>query len=46
VEIDEDLTTPEEQNMLTTPGAVDAMTFMGLVSRAVAEGWIENGRMR
>lgn len=46
VEIDADLLTPEEQNMLTTPGAVDAQTFMGLVARAVSEGWIENGRMR
>jgi hypothetical protein len=46
VEIDSDLTTPEEQTMLTTPGAVDAQTFMGLVQRAVEEGWIENGGMR
>lgn len=46
VEIDESLTTPEEQNMLTATGAVDAGTFMGLVERAVTEGWIENGGMR
>ena len=45
VEIDAELS-PEEQNMLTTPGAVDAQTFMGLVHRAVAESWIENGEMR
>ena len=46
VEIDSGLLTSEEQNMLTTPGAVDAQAFMGLVSRAVAEGWVENGEMR
>ena len=45
VEIDAALS-PEEQTMLTTPGAVDAATFMGLVHRAVAENWIENGEMR
>ena len=45
VEIDAELS-PEEQNMLTTPGAVDAQTFMGLVHRAVALSWIENGEMR
>ena len=45
VEIDAALS-PEEQNMLTSPGAVDAETFMGLVSRAVSENWIENGEMR
>ena len=46
VQIDSGLLTSEEQNMLTTPGAVDAQAFMGLVSRAVAQGWIENGEMR
>lgn len=46
VEIDSGLLTSEEQNMLTTPGAVDAQAFLGLVSRAVAEGWVENGEMR
>ena len=46
VQIDSGLLTSEEQNMLTTPGAVDAQAFMGLVSRAVAEGWVENGEMR
>lgn len=46
VEINESLLTAEQQNMLTTPGAVDAQAFMDLVARAVAEGWIENGEMR
>lgn len=46
VEIDGDLLSSEEQNMLTTPGAVDAQTFMSLVSRAVSENWIANGEMR
>jgi hypothetical protein len=46
VEIDSALLTPEQQNMLTTPGAVDARAFMDLISRAVEEGWIENGEMR
>ena len=46
VEVDSGLLTSEEQNMLTTPGAVDAHAFMNIVSRAVVEGWIENGEMR
>jgi hypothetical protein len=46
VEVDDSLLTDEQQNMMTTPGAVDAQAFMDLVSRAVAEGWIENGEMR
>jgi hypothetical protein len=46
VEIDSDLLSSEEQNMLTTAGAVDAETFMNLVSRAVSEDWIANGEMR
>ena len=46
VEINESLLTEEQQNMLTTPGAVDAQAFMDLVARAVSEGWIENGEMR
>ena len=45
-EIDAGLLTDEQQNMMTTPGAVDAQAFMDLVSRAVAEGWVENGEMR
>ena len=46
VEVDDSLLTDEQQNMLTTPGAVDAQAFMDLVTRAVAEGWVENGEMR
>lgn len=46
VEINPELLSPEEQNMLTTQGAVDAETFMNLVHRAVSEQWIENGEMR
>jgi len=46
VEVNPELLSPEEQNMLTTPGAVDAETFMNLVHRAVSEQWIENGEMR
>ena len=46
VEINDSLLTSEQQNMLTTPGAVDAQAFMDLVARAVSEGWIENGEMR
>ncbi|HXI03924.1 MAG TPA: hypothetical protein VNI57_12185 [Candidatus Saccharimonadales bacterium] len=46
VRISDGLLTPEEQNMLTTPRAVDAGTFMNLVHRAVSEQWIENGEMR
>ena len=46
VEINDSLLSREERNMLTAPGAVDAQTFMGLVSRAVSERWIENGEMR
>ncbi len=46
VEINPNLLSPEQQNMLTTVGAVDAQAFMDLVARAVDEGWIENGEMR
>jgi len=45
VEINPALLSAEEQNMLTTPGAVDAGIFMNLVHRAVAGQWIENGEM-
>jgi hypothetical protein len=47
VEVDESLLSAEERTMLETQkGAVDAATFMGLVGRAVADGWVESGRMR
>jgi hypothetical protein len=46
VEVAEGLLSAEESAMLASTGPVDAQTFMNLVSRAVAEGWIENGEMR
>lgn len=46
VEIDSGLLSPEQQNMLIQPGAVDAGQFMDLVGRAVAEQWIEKGEMK
>lgn len=46
VQITPALLSPEEQNMLTTPGAVDSGTFMNLVYRAVTEQWIEKGEMQ
>jgi len=47
VEVDDSLLSVEERAMLDTEqGAVDAATFMGLVGRAVADGWVESGRMR
>jgi hypothetical protein len=46
VEINPQLLSPEEQNMLTTPGPVDAGVLMNLVHRAVAGQWIENGEMQ
>lgn len=46
VEIDENLLSDAERNMLTSAGPVDAATFLKMVGRAVTEGWIENGEMR
>jgi hypothetical protein len=46
VEIDSSLLSPAEQNMITSPGTVDAQVFMGLVSRAVTGGWLTTGEMR
>jgi hypothetical protein len=46
VEINSALLTSEQQNMLTTPGAVNAAQFMDLVGRAVSENWIANGDMK
>jgi hypothetical protein len=47
MEVDESLLTKDERAMLDSQqGAVDASTFMGLVGRAVADGWVESGRMR
>lgn len=46
VEINNGLLSTEQQNMLTSPGAVDAAAFMNLVGRAVSEQWIEKGAMK
>ena len=46
VQINDSLLNAEQQNMLTSPGAVDAGAFMDLVGRAVAEQWIEKGEMK
>jgi hypothetical protein len=46
VEIDGALLSPAEENMLKTPGPIEAEVFMGLVTRAVAEGWVTTGEMR
>ncbi|WP_237055456.1 hypothetical protein [Microbulbifer sediminum] len=46
VEINQQLLSPEQQNMLTSPGAVDVVQFMDLVGRAVAEDWIGKGAMK
>jgi hypothetical protein len=40
------LAEPEQRVLATTGGAVNARSFTTLVKRAVAEKWIENGRMR
>ncbi|MBS3748001.1 MAG: hypothetical protein KGY49_13255 [Wenzhouxiangellaceae bacterium] len=46
VEIDRDLLTDAQRNMLANPGPAEAGALMDLVARAVAEGWIESGEMR
>jgi hypothetical protein len=46
VRIQEGLLTEKERAMMTSEGAVDAATFIGLVGRAVNERWIETGGMR
>lgn len=46
VQIQEGLLTEKERAMMTSKGAVDAATFIGLVGRAVNEHWIETGGMR
>ena len=46
VQIDGGVLSPAEQSMLKSPGAVDAQVFMGMVARAVAEGWLQTGEMR
>jgi len=46
VEIDENLLNQAEKDMLASRGAVDANVLTGLVTRAVAEGWIAQGAMK
>lgn len=46
VEVNRQLLSPEQQNMMTAPGAVDASAFMDLVGRAVSEDWIGKGEMK
>ena len=46
VQIDGGLLSADESDMLHSHGAVNTAVFMGLVGRAVQEGWIENGRMQ
>ena len=46
VVIEPGLISPEESALLQTRGAVDTRVFLNLVSRAVSEGWIENGGMK
>ena len=45
VVIDAALLKADEQAMLDSRGAVNTQVFLGLIGRAVAEGWIENGGM-
>ena len=45
VTIDSALLNADEQAMLESRGAVNTQVFLGLVGRAVAECWIENGGM-
>ena len=46
VKIQDGLLSDKERAMLTSQGAVDAATFVGLVGRAVTGNWIETGEMR
>ena len=46
VVVDPALLNAEERSMLDARGAVNTQVFLGLVGRAVAEGWIENGGMQ
>ena len=46
VVIDAGLLKADEQAMLDSRGAVNTQVFLGLIGRAVAEGWIENGGMQ
>ena len=44
--VDPALLKADEAALLETRGAVDTQVFLGLVRRAVAERWIENGGMK
>lgn len=46
VKVREGLLTAKERAMLSSKGAVEASTLMGLIGRAVDERWIETGEMR
>jgi hypothetical protein len=46
VEINDQLLSSEERDMLKSHGPVNPGTFMGLVGRAINGRWIENGEMR
>ena len=46
VEVDPTLLSADETAMLNSHGAVDTQVFLGLVGRAVSEGWIENGGLK
>lgn len=46
VEIDQELLTDAQRNLLRNPGPAEAGALMDLVARAVEEGWIESGEMR
>ena len=46
VVVEPGLLNADETAMLQSKGAVNMKTFMGLVGRAVAEGWVENGGMQ
>jgi hypothetical protein len=46
VRFQEGLLTARERQMVSSQGALDAATFIGLVGRAVAGNWIATGDMR
>jgi hypothetical protein len=46
VRFQEGLLTARERQMVSSQGALDAATFIGLVGRAVAGNWIATGEMR
>ena len=46
VRIAPSLLSAEEQALLHSKGPVDMRTFMGLIGRAVRNGWVEKGVMQ